>query len=378
MYNRILKRPMFKMGGRSYSAQGTGITSGLDTPKRGLVDGPGGYAGDDTREIINTEREEIFRTPEGQNFNDIVASFGEYSNTYNEDGDAKTIGQMGYDQAKNITTLRKDRADQQKLASLEGLESREAKIIADEKFEADKEITKLGIRELEIDAQNRYFQEADKLYRQALEATITDEFPKGNPSAIPQDTLRKIEDLKTIASKGKYFSYADAVIASEQSFPLDNQKLFKEFGMAGITALREDHIYKLTGGMFGAPLPKEYKAEGGRVGYNMGTGMEGAQPINDSMSVSETIDTPNMDMSMTETETMESSDTDALGIDADPTETYKMLRTKLPQEITDEVVQLISYNVKAFEDFAAIEDQQGVIDFNQKYGVELVLPAASV
>ena len=51
MYNRILKRPMFKMGGRSYSAQGTGITSGLDTPKRGLVDGPGGYAGD-TREII--------------------------------------------------------------------------------------------------------------------------------------------------------------------------------------------------------------------------------------------------------------------------------------------------------------------------------------
>ena len=61
MYNRILKRPMFKMGGRSYSAQGTGITSGLDTPKRGLVDGPGGYAGD-TREIINTEREEIFKT----------------------------------------------------------------------------------------------------------------------------------------------------------------------------------------------------------------------------------------------------------------------------------------------------------------------------
>ena len=374
MYNRILKRPMFKMGGRSYSAQGTGITSGLDTPKRGLVDGPGGYAGD-TREIINTEREEIFRTPENQNFNDVFSSFGEYSNNYDAEGNAKTTGQMGYEQAKNITALRKDRADQQKLASLEGLESREAKIIADEKFEADKEITKLGIRELEIDAQNRYFQEADKLYREALEATKSDQYPNGNPADIPQDTLRKIEDLKTIASKGKYFSYADAVLASEDAFPLDNAKLFKEFGVEGIQELREAHIYKLTGGMFGAPMPK---AEGGRVGYNMGTGMEGAQPINDSMSVSETMDTPNMDMSMTETETMESSDTDALGIDADPTETYRMLRTKLPQEITDEVVQLISYNVKAFEDFAAIEDQQGVMDFNQKYGVELVLPAASV
>ena len=32
--NRVLKRPMFRMGGSS----GTGITSGLDTPKRGLVD----------------------------------------------------------------------------------------------------------------------------------------------------------------------------------------------------------------------------------------------------------------------------------------------------------------------------------------------------
>ena len=48
----------------------------------------------------------------------------------------------------------------------------------------------------------------------------------------------------------------------------------------------------------------------------MGTGIEGAQPMPAAMSVSETIDTPNMEM--TETETMTSSDNDALGIDADP------------------------------------------------------------
>ena len=370
MYNRILKRPMFKMGGRSYSAQGTGITSGLDTPRRGLVQYPGGYAGEDTREIIASEREEIFKTPEGQNVMDIISSFGVYASPYKEDGTARTTGEMGYEQAKDITKLRKDRKDQQDLAKLTDLESREAKIIADEKFEADKEITKLGIRELEIDAQNRYFQEADRIYREALKAA------GGDPSKIPQDSLRKIEDLKTIASKGKYFTYADAVIAAEEAFPLENAKLFKEFGMEGITALREAHIYKLTGGMFGAPLPDEYKAEGGRVGYNMGTSMQGAQPVQAGMSVSETINTPNMEM--TETETMTSSDNDALGIDADPTETYKILRAKLPQEITDEVVQLISYNVKAFEDFASIESQEDVLDFNNKYGVELVLPAATV
>ena len=35
MYNRILNRPMFKLGGDTVNAQGTGITSGLDVPRQG-------------------------------------------------------------------------------------------------------------------------------------------------------------------------------------------------------------------------------------------------------------------------------------------------------------------------------------------------------
>ena len=42
--SRVLRRPMFRGG--IADSEGTGITSGLDTPKRGLVDGPGGYAGE--------------------------------------------------------------------------------------------------------------------------------------------------------------------------------------------------------------------------------------------------------------------------------------------------------------------------------------------
>ena len=40
--SRILRRPMFRGG--IANSDGVGITSGLDTPKRGLVDGPGGYS----------------------------------------------------------------------------------------------------------------------------------------------------------------------------------------------------------------------------------------------------------------------------------------------------------------------------------------------
>jgi hypothetical protein len=42
--SRILRRPMFRGG--PVSSYGTGITSGLDKPKRGLVNEPGGYAGE--------------------------------------------------------------------------------------------------------------------------------------------------------------------------------------------------------------------------------------------------------------------------------------------------------------------------------------------
>ena len=44
--SRILRRPMFRGG--PVDSRGTGITSGLDKPKRGLVNEPGGYAGEKT------------------------------------------------------------------------------------------------------------------------------------------------------------------------------------------------------------------------------------------------------------------------------------------------------------------------------------------
>ena len=57
---------------------------------------------------------------------------------------------------------------------------------------------------------------------------------------------------------------------------------------------------------------------------------------------------------------------------------FVILRARLPKEITDDVVKLIAYNPDAFKDFAAIETQQDVINFNETYGVELVLPTEQV
>jgi len=137
MYNRILKRPMFRRGGPSFQAQGTGITSPYDTPQTiggGVIHGnPMGnrigfedpYIEDKKRiellnkeniaeaEQIGIEREELFETPKGTWLDDVIGSFGAYSTPYKESGEAKTIGEMGAEQAEAITAIRKERKEKQ-------------------------------------------------------------------------------------------------------------------------------------------------------------------------------------------------------------------------------------------------------------------------
>ena len=54
---------------------------------------------------------------------------------------------------------------------------------------------------------------------------------------------------------------------------------------------------------------------------------------------------------------------------------YEELRARLPQEVSDEVVRLLANSAEALEDFATIQTEQDIANFNKKYGVNLVLPA---
>jgi len=97
-------------------------------------------------------------------------------------------------------------------------------------------------------------------------------------------------------------------------------------------------------------------ADGGRVERQMGSPMMGEQP--QQMAAQQ-------DVAM---ETQQDSGN----------KVYAMLRSRLPQEVSDEVVQLISYNKEAFADFASIKNQEDVSSFNDKYGVQLVIDVATV
>ena len=88
-------------------------------------------------------------------------------------------------------------------------------------------------------------------------------------------------------------------------------------------------------------------ADGGRAGYNVGgmTGMTAPQQTSESIQES-----PAQDL------------------------TYSELRSRLPNSISDQVVQLLANSKQALLDFAEIRTQQDVDQFNQQYDVTLTLP----
>ena len=102
----------------------------------------------------------------------------------------------------------------------------------------------------------------------------------------------------------------------------------------------------------------------------------GMGPVMDQdVSMTENIQTPGGDMSMTENvDTFNMGQQGGMPSQTMPSDDpFVLLRARLPEEITDDVVRLIAYNPEAFTDFADIETQEDVIAFNKKYGVELVI-----
>ena len=104
-------------------------------------------------------------------------------------------------------------------------------------------------------------------------------------------------------------------------------------------------------------LLSQSKATGGRVGYqNAGPVMPG-QPMQASMPMNQGAGT------------MDQGQDDSV-----QNLSFEELRARLPQEITDDIIQLIASSKQALVEFANIRTQQDVNAFNQKYDVNLVVP----
>ena len=341
---RVLKRPMFRLGGPANE----GITSGL-APRQGYVDArlveqlpefqkiakqyayqPRGVTPADA--LIEFGLDIASRPPEGSIFSTAAASakepFQRYSKSKAETGLQKYASES--DLFKSLIEAQskiygseggsKIFSKQQAASAMSGLlgkwqELRDKQDTMDPKdFEDQK---------ADIWGQIMMYQKENP----AIASLFKDsEFAESVKSKIKKKLKKSIKEITT----------PDGITMTEQEYYAENQdELMLEVGRSYIQYYND--MMTLGGG---ASLKS-----GGRVGY------QNAGPV---------MGQPTPDETMPE----------GLGnLD------YEDLRARLPQEVTDDIVHLIANSKEALEDFATIQTEQDVANFNKKYGVNLVLPA---
>ena len=396
--SRTLRRPMFRMGG---SAQG--ITSGLDKPKRGLVDEPGGYAGEEevsmseqlkflpTESEMESARKHYpqYKRPEGEGLSRFLTSFGlDLMSRPPQGGFLSTAAQSAKEPLgqlyKDIDTERamKYQTDadlfktlvEGKAEALSGTDT--ASMFKDEK-----------IAQLTEEAFNSMYDLNDKWDPKWNDMNENDRSKDPNYVQWRKDQQRIDQQLDRFeADLG--INIKDVIGGSEGMLNL--QSGFKKelkaseqpmIGPDGKPMLDEDEEVITEGDFYTddnnkGELQKKIiemtfqyivqqkrkrrgwtGATGGRAGYANGELVEQADVD---------IMTPQGDMAMEET-VEEGAMPDQLS--------YEELRSRLPQEISNEIVQLLVSSAEALSDFAEIQTQQDVDNFNAKYGVNLLLPS---
>jgi hypothetical protein len=333
MYNRILNRPMFKLGGKTVDAQGTGITSGLDVPRQGYAD----------QSFVQKLSEIDVSVPESTRKRAFWSGIGQGFGS-----NPRTLGE-----ALNTAVGARDQI----------LGPAEAKA-AERRFELDKTgVT--GEFERETLTILQKMGDENKLKVQALanKATATAQkieavkakYRKSDGSLDETDANYRAEiDVITSGFNLEKEALGLAKILIQTTYP----DLSSE---AGIKALAKQIMT-----IVGIVQAGAGKATGGRVGYQLGATNQGVQPMQASLNVDETIQTP--------TETIQEDVAVQEKIQPSVNMTYQEFRAKMPPQVDDEIVQLIYYNQDAFADFAQIKTQDEVYAFNNKWGVSLVLP----
>jgi hypothetical protein len=319
MNYKVMKRPMFKMGGPT--SGGTGITSGLETPRQNFRYGTYDEAVqaipkmfektmtglEDRRSAIGPMA--ILRAAASGAFND-VGGIGDLAMSIGSP-EFLSAGMSGLEASKKLDT------------QIDALGLKEATTMATllkpKSTYGSEKVYQMKKRDL--NSINTKIQEALKLD------------PNADVSALEEQKKLIFSGFETEASIKS--DIADAYFAENGSYPSADfvEKQYQK---------RKSAISR---------------AEGGRINKQMGGGFDTVQE--QPMQTAQTM-APGPEMMQPQGQ--------------DP---FTILRSRLPQEISDEVVSLIAYNKKAFTDFANIQDQDDVDLFNQKYNVQLVVDLAS-
>jgi hypothetical protein len=350
---------MFRLGGST-----SGITSGLDKPKRGRVDEPGGYGGIDYDKFYETSQRitDKYYPKKGANLNRFLIDWG-----LNMVGNPPSgnVLQTAAKQAQRPTRelfASMDQSDATRSAVGADIFGKmiaaEGEMIGESKTYKDKLMldTLIDATKEKIRITKLLETEEDKVVRENLENelilanTTIAQIKKRNPlvDRVLGSTAVVKELLDVILP-----SYDKMMIKDEESgenvlkYPKTPEGQAKKIQDAMAEIMR---IVQAGG-----------QAEGGRIGY------QGGELVED-INVQETIQPEGM-AGQQPIQPGGAPEVDAVGM------SFEELRARLPATITDDIVILLSQSAQALEDFATIQTQQDVDNFNTKYNVNLILPS---
>jgi hypothetical protein len=372
---------MFRKGGSANE----GITSGLRQGyKRGRVVEPGGYQGDKDpynpfdiegyKKYKSAYEEAVGPRPRSTNLNDFLINFGlDIASRSPQGGLLSTAAQSAKDpfakfqERKMYEDVSKREEERDLIKSY--IDARATALSESDQsmFSAEQKSAAIGT----------YTDELFALSDQLEAGTINKEeygkkrikiwnkmqpYIKGNPEL---EALWKVEGYADEA----YREYKNTILMDESVYVDANGNPKIEDGEEVTVAewfTRKENLPELRKRATDMYLKEAQdrrigmvtgSAEGGRAGYQAGELVE-QEDVN--------IQTPQGDVDMQET-VEEEMPSDQLS--------YEELRSRLPVEITDDIVRLLSSSAAALGDFAQIQTQQDVDNFNAKYGVNLVLPS---
>jgi len=333
-----MQRPMFRMGGKAAS-QGTGITSGLDEKvnmtngRANYADGPTTYQDFLQRALGKIEQRDAAMAGMDSLINLGAAQrAGQVLSTEESNNPLDIILNL----ARSGTEIALPALSEKKKLELKRLDPTTdlalAKVLKPEGSFGQK-VYQMKKEDL-ANLRKQYYD-----LEQKLGQAETDE-----EKSLIQRRMNELEqDVKLI------YSGFDTDDDYRKQIMQDYYNQYQAYPSPDYVEKQLKRYKETLGGFF---------AKGGRVNRQMGSPMMAEQPM-------EQMPTEQKDVAM-ETQGNQGN------------QVYAMLRARLPQEVSDEVVKLISYNKEAFGDFASIKNQEDVNSFNEKYGVQLVIDVATV